>query len=909
VLVGREAELGSIRRLVDGLGDGRGGALLLHGPAGIGKTALLQSAREMAAGATVLECCGVESESSLAFGVLRDLIWPVVERRSGLPTPQRDALAGALALSPPAPGDRLAVCVATLGVLEAAAADGPVLAIVDDVQWLDSPSRECVLYAARRARGPVGLMLAVREGHGHHDLERIPIADLPALDLPAAAELLASRAPDLAPEVREAITQAAAGNPLALLELPATLTDEQRMGSASLDQPLAPGRALDRMYSARLRGLPDAARSALLVAAAGHTDDLAAVDAACRAIGTSAGALEAAETAALVRLDDDRVIFSHPLARGATYHGAPAAERRAAHRALAGVAEGEARAWHLAAAAVGPDEAAAQALEEAGGIAAARRAYAVAADAFERAAHLTSEPAMSAGRLLGAGAAALSAGHPAHAAELAEEASARAVDPLTIASADHLLGVLAMWSGRVVEAMDLLERSADAVASANPAMAALALANASFACSAAGDCRRALSFAERASELIDDSADPAVRAPVLAVLSWCLVLRGETRRARPIVSEAERLAPSVDPLSPAAQVIIISLNCRLPADDCAGALAHCLASASAVREAGSLYALPTPLCIAAEAAYRLGRWDDLEELCDQAIATAEETDQWGPAAQAAIVRARLAAARGLEAECRANAEAGLRLVESAGVNSMAVYGHGALGFLELSAARVEAAIEELEATERLAGECGLEEPTIVPWASDLIEAYVRAGRDEDARRVLATLSRQAELADTSAAAALVERCRGLLTEDGFDEHFALALEHDSRNTMLFERARTMLAWGMRLHRARRRADARERLRAATETFEELGATPWAELASAEFAAAGGRRRQSLADDALTGQEERIARAAAGGATTREIAAELFLSPKTVEWHLGRVYRKLGVQSRAELGAALAETNA
>jgi DNA-binding CsgD family transcriptional regulator len=400
-----------------------------------------------------------------------------------------------------------------------------------------------------------------------------------------------------------------------------------------------------------------------------------------------------------------------------------------------------------------------------------------------------------------------------------------------------------------------------------------------------------------------------VRAPVLAVLSWCLVLRGQTRRARPMMLEALRLSASVDPLSPAAQVILITLNCRLPAEDCQGALHDCLAIAASAREAGSLYALPTPLCIAAEAAYRLGRWDGLEDLCGQSIAAAEETDQWGPAAQAAIVRARLAAARGDEVACRADAAAGLKLVESAGVNSMAVYAHGALGFMELSAGRVEAAIEQLEPTERIVAECGLEEPTIIPWAPDLVEAYVRAGRDEPARRVLGTIERQADLADTSAAAALLERCRGLLAESDFDEHFALALEHGDRASMPFERARTLLAWGMRLHRARRRADARKPLHAATEAFGELRATPWEALARAELGAAGGRKRQSMPDDVLTGQEERVALAVSRGATTRQVAAEFFLSPKTVEFHLGRAYRKLGIQSRAELAAALAEQNA
>jgi DNA-binding CsgD family transcriptional regulator len=906
VLVGRGAELGRIRGLVEGLASGRGGALLLHGQAGIGKTALLDSAREMAADVAVLESRGVESESGLAFGGLRDLIWPVLGRRAGLPAPQQDALTGALALGPPAPGDRFAVCSATLGVLEAAAAEGPVLAIVDDVQWLDSASLECVLYAARRAQGSVGMLLAARDGYGYEDWQRIPTAELRTLDPPAAAELLASTAPDLAAEVGDAIAAAADGNPLALIELPGTLTAEQRAGAAPLEQPLAPGRGLERVYSARLRALPDAARTALLVAAACHTDELAVVDAACRQLGNSACSLEAAETVGLVRLAPDRMAFVHPLVRGAAYHGAPPVDRRAAHRALAGAVEGEPRAWHLAAAAVGPDEEVAAALDGVAGSAAARRAYAVAADALERAAALSPEAGGSAGRLLGAGAAALSAGRAAQAAELAEAACARAADPVTLAGAEYLRGVLALWSGRVLEAMDLLVHSADGVASANPAMAALTLANASFACTAAGDCPQALALAERAHGLIDDTVEPAVRAPVLAVLSWCLVLRGDSRRARPMMYEAHRLSASVDPFSPAAQVILIALNSRLPAEDCENALADAVAHAEAARDAGSLYALPTPLCMAGEAAYRLGRWDGLEELCGQAIAAAEETDQWGPVAQARIVRARLAAARGDEAQCRADATAALKLDEEAGVHSLAVYAHGALGLLELSAGRVDAAIAELELTERLVAECGMEEPTIVPWAPDLVEGYVRAGRDEPARRVLATLSRQAELADTGAAAALAERCRGLVATEGFDDHFTLALEHDERDSMPFERARTLLAWGMRLHRARSRAEARERLRAAMAAFEKLDARPWAELAHAELRAAGGRIRQSHGEGALTGQEERIALAAAGGATIREVAAELFLSPKTVEWHLGRVYQKLGVHSRPDLAKALAE---
>jgi DNA-binding CsgD family transcriptional regulator len=600
-----------------------------------------------------------------------------------------------------------------------------------------------------------------------------------------------------------------------------------------------------------------------------------------------------------------RLTFSHPLVRGGVYHAASAAGRRAAHRALAAGDSGEARAWHLGAAALGPDEDAAAALEAVAGIATARRAYAVAAEALERAAELTADPARAVGRLLGAGAAALSAGRPANALALAEEASERATDPLARAAAQHLRGILTLWSGQILEAMDLLERSADAAA-ANPPMAALILADASFGCSAAGDCARSLALAERAAAAVGEDSEPAVRAPVLATLAWALILRGETDRARPLMSEVLRLAPSVDPFSPAAQVILMSLNCRVPFEDYEGALADTLERAAAAREAGSLYALPTPLCIAAAAALRLGRWNDVEQMCGEAVAAAEETSQWGLVALARVTRGRVTAARGKEAEARADADAALALSESAGVRCFDTYGRGLLGFLELSAGRIDAAIAELEETERQVAETGLEEPTIVPWAPDLVDAYMRAGRADPARRVLATLVRQADRAGTSGTAALVERCRGMVADDDFDDHFQRAMAHHDASAMPFERGRTLLAWGMRLHRARRRAEARDRLREAAALFDALPAETWAGLARAELRAAGGRRTRQAPDNGLSAQEERVARAAGRGATTREIAAELFLSPKTVEFHLGRAYRKLGIRSRAALSTALSE---
>ena len=906
MLVGRERELGEVSGLVGDMLGGGGRALILRGEAGIGKTVLLGEAGELAGEATVLRSRGVESEARLPFGALRDLLLPILGGREALPAPQQQALEGALALGPPAPGDRLAVCVATLGLLEAAAARQPVLAVVDDIQWLDDASRECVAYAARRSGGSLAMLLAMRTGHEDREWEGIPSAAVGALDRASALELLGATAPDLAPGVREAVGDAADGNPLALVELPATLTAEQRSGSASLERPLAPGLGLEHVYSERIEELSPESRTALLVAAAARTNELAPIDAACRALGSSAGMLEAAESAGLVELGPDRLEFRHPLVRGGAYHGAPAADRRAAHRALAGAVSGEARAWHLADAAVGHNEEAATALEEVAGGAAARRAYAGAADAFERAARLSADGERAAGRLLGAGAAALSAGRADQAEALALETIERTDDPFARASAERLRGVIATWSGEVVEAVELLVQSADGIAEANPPIAASILADAAFASSAAGDLAVTRELSERAYELMGDADDPMVRAPVLAILSWARILNGDSRGARPLIAEALELIPAIEPLSPPAQIVYISLNCRLPFEDYERALEDHLAVADAARESGSLFALANPLCMVTQVAHRMGRWDGLMALCDEAVAAAEETTQWGPASFTGITRARLAAATGDEALCRADTTAAISLGESAGVASLPVYAHGALGFLELTLGNVDAAIDELEATERLAAATGLQEPTIIPWAPDLVEAYLRAGRGEDASRVLATLERQAEAADTGGAAALAERCRGLAADDGFDDHFAAALEHDERGPMPFERARTELAWGMRLHRARRRTDARTHLRAAAEGFEALGAKPWAELARSELRAAGGRQRKATgASDELTAQEERIARAAGAGATTREIAAELYLSPKTIEFHLSRAYRKLGVRSRAELATALA----
>src|SRR6266487_140853 len=370
MIVSRAAELSRLDDLLTALAGGEGGALIVRGEAGIGKTTLLEALAARSGDAvTVIRACGAETEAELTFSALADLLDPVLGELTALPEPQAAALMGALALGPPAPGDRLAVSVATLGVLRAAAQHRPVLAVVDDVQWIDVSSRECIEYVADRASGRLAVVLAARDPWCPSEHVHLPELRIGPVDDEGAAELLRQRAPELVPPVAAAIAQAAAGNPLALVELTAMLNADQRTGTAPLDLPLAPGRRLQRAFSGRVGALDEPARRALLIAAAHAGPELPVIAAACLGAGTDVGHLGEAEASGLVRISANRVSFTHPLIRGVVYQEAPAAERRIAHAALAAALgdDDDRRVWHLAAAAIGTDEEVAADLERVGG--------------------------------------------------------------------------------------------------------------------------------------------------------------------------------------------------------------------------------------------------------------------------------------------------------------------------------------------------------------------------------------------------------------------------------------------------------------------------------------------------------------------------------------------------------------
>ena len=564
------------------------------------------------------------------------------------------------------------------------------------------------------------------------------------------------------------------------------------------------------------------------------------------------------------------------------------------------------QAWHLAAAAIGPDEEVAAALERVGGRAVARRAYAAGSGALERAARLSPDPEAAGRRLITAGQAATAAGVADRALALFAEAAELACGEEQRARAQQLRGRLQVWRGRPAEATPVLVVQADRVASRWPVLAAEMLADAANGATTINSYLEAERLAQRAVGLLGDEGDPAVRGAVLTMRGWTLLLRGKAPEARPVLAEAFRLADGLDWLGPDWPWVHILLRTRIPLGEFEQARAENADLCRRAQEAGALATMSAAGLLVADAAFRLGDWEAADAAALQTFQLAEDVGHRHMAGWALTIRTRILAAQGRCEESRAAAATALAIAESDRISTGLRFVHGALGFLELGLDRVDAAMCELEAVERLTQGSGHEEPVIVPWVPDLVEAYARQGRERDARRVLARLERQAVCSASPVAAAAAARCRGLLDDD-FDAAFVGALAFDDRRPMPFERARTLLAFGRRLHGACRRAAARQHLRAALEGFERLHADAWARQAEAELRAAGGRHRPPPQDDrALTPQERRVAAAVRRGASNRDIAADLFLSPKTVEFHLRQIYRKLDVRSRTQLVAVLAK---
>jgi DNA-binding CsgD family transcriptional regulator len=902
VLYGRDVERARIWGLLEAARSSRSGALVLRGEAGIGKSALLEDARDRAADMHVLGARGIESESELPFAALHQLLRPALTHADRLPAPQSAALRSALGLGGAA-HERFLVFAACLTLLSELAERRPVLCIVDDAHWLDSASADALQFVARRldAEGIV-LLFGAREG----DVRRFEAVDIPSLslrglDAEAANDLLAGGS-DVSPAVRELLVEQTRGNALALVELPSALTPGQLAGEEPLPEALPLTSRLEHVFHARVRELPEDTRRVLLVAAADESEDAGLVARAAERLGVRTDALDPAEEAKLVTVHGTRFEFRHPLVRSAVYGAATSSERRAAHAALAEVLaddprHADRRAWHLASATFEHDEDVALALEAAAGRAEGRAGHVAAAKALARAAELSAEPAARRRRLIGAVRAARVAGADDYAFDLSSQAGPFVDDPELRAEIAYAGGVAAFRRGRPLDGLPSLIAAARDVGGTDPDKALELLIWATGAATTGGDQAALLEISELAAATALEGGDTGSAFVADALAAVAHVRRGDAAAHRDRVEAALAWASTAeDPW----RVFSISVATLFLGDDRrSGALIG--RAVSLARANGQFGVLAEALAVRA-VQLRMGqRFEEAEIAAGEGLQFARELGAVNVAARCMGILAFIAAVRGDDVRARTDAGEALEVAAAHGlppVGGSAIY---ALAMVDLGRGRWVDALERLHALTD--GQPTTTDPVQAAFAlPDTIEAAVRAGRRTEAAEALSAYEAWEARSAAVWQRPRLECCRALLS-DGAEAtaHFeeALRLRADARP---FDFARILLLYGEHLRRERRRTASRVQLRAALEAFEHLRAEPWAERARTELRASGetARRRDPSAVDQLTPQELQITGFVAEGLTNKEIAAQLFLSPRTIDSHLRNVFAKLGVTSRTQL---------
>jgi len=902
-LVGRRSELERIDRMLEGALAGGAGSLLIVGDAGLGKTTLLKAAAARARGFVAIEARGLESEAPLAHACLLELLTPLRHHLEEIPAGQAQALAAVLGWGPASvAGDRFLIAAGTLSLLAAAAESAPLLVIVDDLQWVDAESAAALLFAARRMhRDRVAFLLAQRPGGlpGVEGLDVLALTDLPLTDV---QELLG---PEVAGTAAMALVSQVGGNPLALLQLAANLSSGQRRGSVPLPDVLPVGGTLEGLFRPRLDALSADARQALLLLAAARDGGTSHVAAALELSGANPeGALDDVEQHRLVRHDGETLAFQHPLIRSQVWQLASPQQRRAAHRALADTARsGDAvtRTWHRARAASGPDDELAEALVEVADRARMQSGFAASSAALERAASLTTDAARSAIRLAAAVTDAFVSGDVDRARELAARVLREDSPASARGEALHVLGLLEQHAGSVHAARDLLREAID-LASGSTRMwsfGELALGQ-----HRVGDVPGTTETAERMAAIPEDGG--ALPDALTAWVTGAAQMHaGRPEHGLPPLHRALSVMEAEPSLRDDPRLLVyVMLGVSW-----LGALEEIPRVERRMRVArarGALGVLVTALSMSA-----YGR---AEFLGDHAGAFAdageavELADQLGYVADAAPAVELLAwehSARGLHDEAHRLLDRARTLVTRSGTAEVAAHLAITTAFCALCRGDLDETVRVLEA--RIASDGGVGavgEPLGV--APILVEAYAGLGRRADAA---ALAERYAEVSrlPLPTTAALVARCRALGSPDddaaaaAFEESLAFHAQSPDR----FEASHTRLLYGARLRRAGRRTQAREQLAAAAAQFAEMDLVHWVQWAETELRATGqtARPRRQLPEEPLTSQETRVAMTAAQGLSNREIAAALFLSPKTVEHHLSSVYRKRGLRSRVELARA------
>jgi len=918
--IGRESELGSIASFLDGVPTGPS-ALVIEGEAGIGKTTLWSEAVAAARRASyaVMSCRPAHAESELPYLGLGDLFTEVPDEVvAELPVPQRGALDVALLRTEGEgrPMQQRAVSAAVLNALLILARSMPILVAIDDVQWLDPPSSRVLRFAIRRIpQASIGILVAIRSGGTDEDPLDLDSA-LPAdslgrltvgpLGLQALDRLLRSRlhAAFSGPTLRR-LEHTSGGNPFFALELGRALLDPE--ASAAAGQPLPAPWSLTDLLSARLAHLSKASREALLIASALSRPTVDLMRAASTTPDAAAGALERAAEAGLIELREGSVRFTHPLFASVVYSQVSGAELRRLHQRLARlVVDPEERARHLGLAAEGPDEAVAAAIDEAATRAARRGAPDAAAALLEQAMHLTPPAAIhdALRRKLDAADQHVAAGDTARGRILLEEVLATSEAGTIRARALHRLSLVRVLEDGYGEAPPLLRQALEEVGEDLPLRAAIER-DMVLALTQLGALAQALPHARAGLQAAEASGEPIMVAEALDTLCMAELLLGngvDTELLDRAIALDQQVGPAPLLEHPGMAAGRFPLALTLKWMDRFDAARELLRSVYREHsEHGEEGSLAPVLFQLGELECWAGNLETAARLADEFHEVASRTGQAAAEGPVLLLEAKVEACRGNVEAARSKGKASLALCERADDSRFVIRGLTVLGFLELSLGDPGEAVGYLERGLELEASAGYD-PGVLRLAPDAIEAFVGVGRLEDARKLVEGLEAQGRRLDRPWALATGARCRGLLEAASGDlprAQTALegALQEHERLAQPFELARTLLVMGSVQRRAKKRREARESLGQALGMFEELGARLWMDKTRAEIARIGGRAPSPLD---LTPTEERVAELVAEGQTNREVAASMFLSVKTVETNLTRIYRKLGVSSRRQL---------
>ena len=908
-LRGRHDECVVLDRLVDNVRAGQSRVLVLRGEAGVGKTALLEYLQRRASGCRIARAAGVESEMELPFAGLHQLCAPMLHRLGRLPGPQGDALGAAFGLRDGDAPDRFLVGLAVLSLLSDVAEEHPLICVLDDAQWLDRASAQALAFVTRRLMAEsVAVVFAVRESSNDQDLTGLPELQIPGLaDRDARALLESVLAGPLDERVRDRFVAETRGNPLALVELPRGLTPAQLAGGFALPGAIPLSGRIEASFQRRLDALPADTRRLLQLAAADPAGDPVLLWRAAQRLAIGNQAAGPAAEVGLLEIGA-RVLFRHPLVRSAAYRSASLQERQAVHRALAEATDPrldpDRRAWHRAQAAPEPDEDVAAELERSAGRAQARGGLAAAAAFLQRAVTLTVDPARRADRALAAAQSKHQAGAPDTALELLALAQAGPLDELQQARAELLRAQITFAVTRGRDAPPLLLAAAKRLEPLDATLARETYLDAFSAALFAGRLARGGGVREVAEAVLAaDWGESSRRSPLACnlLLDGLAILTTQGYAAAATTLKGALRAFRDEPMSEEDTLRWLWLACRI-----ARALGDDASwdeltdrQVQLARNAGALSLLPIALIERFGVQLFVGDLDAAASLVAEAEAVVEATgSQLAP--QGAIA---LAAWRGREAEASALIQASRQEVERRGEGLWLIATEWASAVLFNGLGRYEDALAAAEQAAEDPHELGVS--TWVP--TEIIEAAVRSGDPERAAGPLRRLQEISRAAGTDWALGVEARSRALLSDGEAAERLYLeSIERLGRTRIRVALARAQLLYGEWLRRQGRRMDAREQLRIAHQLYTSMGMEGFAERARRELQATGEtvRKRSVETHGELTAQEMQIARLANNGLSNQEIGSRLFISARTVKYHLGKVFTKLDISSRAQLDQVL-----